>query len=109
MVKRTPRNYAGTTPVSHTLDSLLPEILHSIDTAYNKQPRRVLQAWPEIIGQKLAPMTVAVSLIEGVLTVRVKNATLYSLLVQHEKERLLKALQKKFSKGAVCQLVFKVG
>ena len=54
-------------------------------------------------------MTVAVSLIEGVLTVRVKNATLYSLLVQHEKERLLKALQKKFSKGAVCQLVFKVG
>ena len=91
------------------ISSLLPKILGEIDDTYSKQPGRILKAWPEIIGPRLASMTEASFLKKGVLLVKVKNSALYSLLQQHEKKRLLNALQEKFSKEAVCNIVFRLG
>lgn len=54
----------------------------------------------------MAPMTEPISFFDGVLTVKVKSATLYSLLCHHEKPRLLKQLQRKFP---VRQLVLRAG
>ena len=88
---------------------LLPAMLDEIDESYCRRPGRILQAWPEIIGPRLAPMTEASFLKKGVLLVKVKNSALYSLLQQHEKKRLLNALQEKFSKEAVCNIVFRLG
>ena len=58
------------------------------------------------MGEKMAPMTKPVSFADGVLTVKVKSSTLYSLLVAHEKPRLLGRLKEKFS---IRNLVFRVG
>lgn len=69
----------------------------------------MIKAWPELIGKKLAPFTEVDRFEEGVLVVKVKNATLYSLLSQHEKLRLLNLLQKHFSKQMVRDLIFRVG
>ncbi len=107
--KRTPRNYNGTESPIKDLKTIIPFFMNSIDRKYFKQPKRIIEMWPEIIGEKLAHMTQAVKFDEGVLTVIVKNSTLYSLLVQNEKERLLKVLQKKFSKEAIQNIVFRIG
>lgn len=106
---RTPRNYDGIKPTGKLLGDLLPKVFSDIGDTYNKRGDLILAAWPEIIGEKLAPMTAAVAFEGGVLTVKVKNSTLYSLLSTHEKGRLLKALKEKFPKSTIRNIVFRMG
>lgn len=68
-----------------------------------------MAAWPAIIGPKLCQMTKAVSFEEGTLTVLVKNSTLYSLLVKHDKMRILKLLRDKFPNTTINNIVFRIG
>lgn len=88
---------------------LLPKMLAKLGKACEDRPDLILAAWPQIIGDKLAPMAQAISFSEGVLTVRVKNSTLYSLLMQHEKTRLLKRLREKFPTVAIRNIIFRMG
>ena len=83
-LKRTPKNYDDIEPTGKVLSSLLPEWLAKASFRFQDRPDLILLAWAEIIGEKLSPMTTAVSFINGILTVKVKNSSLYSLLVQHE-------------------------
>ncbi len=91
------------------IQQLLPKILDEIGRMQKMRPDLILAAWPEVIGAKLAPMTEAVSFHESVLLVKVKNATLYSLLAKHEKFRLLKNLQEKFPKVEIRNIIFRIG
>jgi hypothetical protein len=93
-------------PTSKKLSDLLPEAMKGIREKAGSPVEEILQYWPTLIGEKMAPMTEAVSFVEGVLTVKVKSSTLYSLLTLHERPRLLRALNQKFS---VRSLVFRVG
>lgn len=108
-LKRTPRHYDGTEVTAKALSDLLPQWMKKVQVHFQDRPDLVLLAWPEIIGEKLAGMTGAVSFVEGVLTVKVKNSSLYSLLVQHEKTRLLELLQKKFPTIKIRNIVFRLG
>ena len=107
--RRTPKRYSGVEPSEKPISSYLPEILQKIEEDFERKPKRVLEAWPEIIGKKIAPMTKAISLENGILKVLVKSSTLYSLLSLYEKRRLLEKLQKRFSKKVVKILVFRKG
>ncbi len=89
--------------------NMLGDFLGNITETYKEKPSKILDAWPEIIGEKFAHMTKAVSIKNKILTVNVSNSTLYSLLCQHEKITLLKKLQKKFSKEAVQDIRFRIG
>lgn len=85
---------------------MLSEILVDISKK-NRDPRvEIFQFWQNLMGEKMSPFTEPVSYIDGVLTVKVKSSTLYSLLAGPEKGRLLKSLQEKFS---IRNLVFRVG
>lgn len=106
---RTPKNYDGTAPTSKSISALLPAVLHRIQGAHRERPDLLLAAWPEVIGEKHAKMTSALSFREGVLTIKVKNATLHSLLVQHEKARLLKILREKFPSINIQNIIFRIG
>jgi hypothetical protein len=106
---RTPKNYDGTQPTSRRVTDVLPQILRQIGEVYEVRPDLVLASWPEIIGPRLASMTRAISLVDGVLTVRVKNSTLHSLLSQHDKPRILKLLRARFPKVDLRTIVFRVG
>lgn len=108
-LRRTPRNYDAIQSPARELSSLLPQWLTHVSARFKDRPDLILQAWPELIGEKLAPMTTAVSFIEGVLTVKVKNSSLYSLLVQHEKAKLQSRLQKKFPSVKIVNIVFRLG
>ncbi len=94
---------------SKNLKQLLPSILRDIGRSHQLRPDLILAAWPALIGERLAPMTQAVSLEEGVLTVKVKNSSLLSLLAQHESSRLIKELRKKFPNANIRNIRFCIG
>ena len=98
-----------TKPTAKKLKDLLPQMLAEISKKHHERPDLVLAVWPEIIGEKLAPMTQALSLNEGILTVKVKNSTLHSLLVQHEKSKLLKRLRERFPSSSIRNIIFRIG
>lgn len=106
---RTPKNYDGTACTTKELSKLLTLALEKMGARFEKRPDLIIASWPELIGAKLAPMTRAVSFIDGVLTVKVKNSSLYSLLTQHEKPKLIKALQAKFPSVMIRNINFRVG
>jgi hypothetical protein len=106
---RTPRNFDGTFPTGKAIDGLLREALVSISKQAGCQGHEVLAAWGEVLGPKFANLTKAVALQDGVLTVKVKSSTLYSLLHQHEKPRLLEKLQMLFPHAEIRDIVFRIG
>lgn len=108
-MKRTPKNYDGIKPTGRKIGDLLTEILTDLSGKFNDQPHLVLEAWPQIVGKRIAKMTRAVSFDDGVLKVFVKNSTLLSLLIEHEKHRLLASFQKRFPKVKFQDIFFKIG
>jgi len=93
---RKPKNYDGTSVTSHRVSDLLPSILSSLLDVQRDRPDLILAVWPEVIGSKLAAMTEAVSFVDGVLLVKVKNSTLHSILSLHDKPKILAKLKNKF-------------
>lgn len=106
---RRPVGYDGVGVTSKTVRQLLPEVMQEITDAVQDRPDLILAAWPEIIGSQLAGMTEALAFQQGVLTVRVKNATLYSLLSQREKGKILTNLRKQFPKTTFTNIRFRRG
>lgn len=106
MKYRTPRNYVGVENPVKKMTDLLPDVMTHIGRKAGDSKEAVFQYWRELIGEKMAPLTEPTSFIDGVLTVKVKSSTLYSLLVAHERPRLLAKLQEKFS---IRNLIFRVG
>lgn len=106
---RTPKRYDGTSVTSHQLSSIVLKVVSRIEGVYQQRSDLILATWSGIIGDKLAPMTQAVSFIDGVLTVKVKNSTLHSLLERNEKVRLLHLLRKKFPHVEIKNISFRIG
>jgi hypothetical protein len=91
------------------LKDLLPSILKKIEGQKKERPDLILAGWNQIIEEKWRPMTQAVSFEKGVLMVKVKNASLYSVLVQQEKTKLLRKMQEKFPEAELKNIVFRIG
>ena len=108
-VYRRPKGYNGPGLTTRRLSDLLPVVLHNIGEAYHERGDLVLAAWPEIIGSRLAVMTQAVAFESGFLIVKVNNSTLYSLLSQHDKPRILHSLRDKFPNTMIKNIVFRMG
>lgn len=106
MANRTPRNYNGTQNTGRQIADLLPGLLAEIGKWAADPREEIFREWFVLIGEKMGPLTQPISFSDGVLTIKVKSATLYSLLCQHERPRLLKALQTKFP---VRHLQFRIG
>ena len=106
---RTPRGYDGTKTTTKKMGDVLPSVLSFVEKVFADRPDLILAAWPDVIGSKFAGMTRAESFVEGVLTVRVANSTLLSLLSQYEKPKLLAKLKERFPSSLIGQLVFKIG
>jgi hypothetical protein len=107
--QRAPRNYDGAQLTTRRMAELLPEILYEISTSHQNCSELLLATWPEIIGNRLAPMTEAVSFKEGILLVKIRNSSLHSLFHQHEKLRILNNLRQRFPKVKIDNIVFRIG
>lgn len=106
---RTPRFYDGTLPTGRRVTDLLPHVLAKIEENHSQRSDLILAFWPEVIGPKLAAMTQALSFSEGVLVVKVKNSTLYSLLSRNDKFRILNMLRNKFPHAEIKNIFFRIG
>ena len=105
-MRRTKRNFNGTEPTGKKIGDLLPQILAGLGRPAEVERDSLFSFWMSLLDGKAAGLTQPVSWKNGVLTVKVKSATLYALLCQHEKPRLLKALQGRFP---VQSIVFRIG
>lgn len=92
----------------HHIHQLLPQVFNKICRHYDDRPDLVLASWKEVIGSTFAPFTEAVSFIDGILVIKVKNSTLYSLLHSHEKPRLIKNLREKFPRQNIKTIQFRL-
>lgn len=108
MRRRLPRNYNGPAVTTHHLGDLMPSVLEKISESFADRPDLILAAWPDVIGPRLAPMTEAVSFVEGVLTVKVKNSTLYSLC-HKDRSKLEQSLRARFPKIKIKSILFRIG
>lgn len=106
MVGRVKRNFDGTEPPGRKISDLLPSLLGAIEKNAKDEKEAIAKVWSALLGEKMAPLTRVVSWKNGVLTIKVKSATLYALLSQHEKARLLGKIREKFR---VEELLFRVG
>lgn len=111
MVKkgRVPRNYEGLEPTGRQIKDLLVPILTQVEQFAEDRPDELIRAWPQLVGEKIASMTKAVAYEGGAFVVKVQNSTLYSLLSQHEKPRLLKKIQEDFPHLKVKKILFRMG
>ncbi len=107
--QRVPYGYDGIQSTNRDMKLLLPRLLGQIGQMHKERPDLILATWPEIIGSKLAPMTKAVSFERGILFVKVNNSTLYSLLSQHERGRLVTCLRGRFPAVEIKNIVFRLG
>ena len=107
--KRTPQNYDGSKVTSHHVTSLLPYVLSSIGNNFAARPDLILAAWPGIVGPHVASSSEATAFTEGVVHVKVKNSTLYSLLSKHERTRLLAIFKSRFPSVQIRGIMFKMG
>lgn len=107
--QRTPKNYDGPRRTSKEIKELLPDLLQKIGSNFEGRGDLIIAAWPSIVGERISSMTKALSFQEGILHVNVKNSTLYSLLNQYEKPKLLKALRDKFPTTNIKNIYFRIG
>lgn len=106
---RTPKNFDGNEPTNKQIDGLLSKILTDIGKQAGQQGIEIMRAWGALLGPKFENLTEATAMQDGVLTVKVKSSTLYSLLCQHEKPRLLARLREMFPRASIRDIVFRIG
>lgn len=99
----------STAPTSKHLRQLLPSIMKEINRVHARRPDLILAAWPSLVGDRIASMSFADSFVEGILTIKVRNSSLLSLLVQHERPRLLRELRRKFPDATIRNIRFCIG
>jgi cytochrome c peroxidase len=76
---------------------------------YSTSSQQVLNYWKEMMGPTLSPFAHAETYAGGVLTVKVRNTTLYALLSRQEKPKLLKRLREAFPKLMIKTIEFRIG
>ena len=99
----------GTKLPHRQIKDLLGSFLDEVRSRAELRPDLILAGWAEIIDPKWKGMTEASSFEKGTVVIKVKNAALYSLLVQQEGSKLLKKLQSKFPESGIKKLKFCIG
>jgi hypothetical protein len=108
-VPRIPKDYDGIEPPGRRMDSLLDALLDDLERSKKQSLDSIAKVFEEIVGGKIAPMIKVVNFQKGVLFVKVKNATLLSILSSQEKPRLLQNLRDKLPNIQFTNLVFQFG
>ncbi|MBS0622072.1 MAG: DUF721 domain-containing protein [Verrucomicrobia bacterium] len=107
--RKTPKGYDGIRPTNHYLHDLLPSALRQVNFSYGERPDLILASWKELIGPQMREMAQATSFVDGILTVVVSNSSLYSLLRQYERGRLLKKMREQFPQTTIKNIYFRMG
>lgn len=91
-----PRFFSGTQPTSHALDLLVSRWLRAFDKRVSDSPEKAFAAWDAVVGLKISALARPLTFSEGILTVRVQNSTLMSLLAGTERKQILQRLRRQY-------------
>jgi hypothetical protein len=108
-IERIPKDYDGLKPTGRGIDTLLPEILEGISKTQQQSILLIEATWKEVVGIKIFELTKVADYQKGVLFIKVKNATLLSILSSQEKGRLMQNLKEKLPNIHFVNLVFQFG
>ena len=106
---RIPKNYQGNLPTGRLAKELLPDILRRLDTRREDKILLLKEAWPKVVGPKLAPMTSVEGFEQGTLRIKLTNSTLLSVLAGQERDRLLQKMREIFPSVMIKNLHFFIG
>ena len=107
--KRLPRSYDGHRTTLRHVSRIAPGLLKKLSPDQCQQHKLVLNAWAAVVGPAVAGMTRAIDFSQGILTVKVTNSSLYALLRNREKSRVLCLLRKKFPNVTIQDILFRMG
>ncbi len=107
--RRHPKGYSGTEITTRKFRDVLPSVFSTIQSNHEQRHDLILASWPRIVGSKIAKFTKPESFVDGILKVTVNNSTLYSLLNNTEKAKLLFVLRENFSKVEIKDIFFRMG
>lgn len=82
-------------PAGKEAKNLLASVLKKIDNRQRISIAAIRKVWIEILGEKYATMTEVVAFDEGVLTVKINSAPLFSILKAEQKTQLEKEMRKR--------------
>lgn len=82
-------------PAGKEAKDLLTAVLKKIDNRQKININQIREEWSRIIGEKYAPMTQVMECHEGLLTIKIDSAPLFSVLQGTEKVRLENELKKR--------------
>jgi hypothetical protein len=108
-IERIPKDYDGLDPTGRSIETLLPQVLKTISKNQQQSILTIELAWKEIVGAKISEFTKVYDYQKGVLFIKVKNATLLSILSSQEKPRLMQNLKEKLPNIHFAKLVFQFG
>ena len=108
-IPRIPKDYDGQTPTGRKIESLLSQVLEDISKTQKQGITVIEPVWKEIVGPKINELTKVVDFQKGTLFIKVKNATLLSILSSQEKPRLMQNLKEKLPNIHFVNLVFQFG
>ena len=82
-------------PAGKEAKNLLEPLLKKIDRRQKVSILKIREEWSKIVGEKYAYMTQVVEFCEGLLTIKIDSAPLFSILQGTEKNRLESELKKR--------------
>ena len=106
--KKRPYRYPTQLTTKKLVDLLGP-VFQNISSIYSNHLENFIRDWPKILGKDYASMTEIIGYKKGILIIKVKNSSLYSLLYHHKKQEILKQIYKNYPKWDVKDITFKMG
>ena len=82
-------------PAGKDVKNLLSTVLKKIDNRQKNNIGRISEIWNLLLGERYAPMTKVVEFHEGVLTIKIDSAPLFSILKSEQKTQLEKEMRKR--------------
>ena len=109
MVKRVPKGYDGLKPTGREAHDLVDPILAKIQRSVEARPQNIFNIFSDLLSEKIRPLVKPVFYQNGVLKVKVQNATLLSILSSQEKGRLVHNLRSRLPSLKIQDIVFQIG
>ena len=104
-----PRNYDGRIPTGKKIAGVLPSVFGNIQKAFDARPKNIFTLFLSLLNEQMRPFVEPVFFSNGVLTVKVKNPTLLSILSSQEKVNLLHTMRERLPKIVIQDIVFQTG
>lgn len=95
-------------PIKHAKHFLRDHLSHLRKILAGK-PQEVIEAWYEILGKKYNGMTQAIGLKDGILSIKVRNASLYAVLKQSSQKELISRIHSAVPGAKVKEIRFLLG